>query len=123
MPTAITSEALVMAGHYVLTLLGAVAAYVLSRKTVLEGAGAIAFLQKLFPDKTERFYTIWDFTLTSIFGSIIGVIVFSPQSNLQSLSAGFGWASAVRNLSANYQTTANQTTANPRTVTTARKRS
>ena len=100
MLTAITSDPLVWVTHYVLALLGAVTVYVLSERTVLEGAGAILILRRLFPDRTERFYTFWDLLLTSLLGSIIGLIVYSPQTSLQCLAAGIGWAGAYKSLSA-----------------------
>ncbi len=60
--------------------------------------GATEFLYKVFPDKRNVFYARVDFILVIIIGSVIGYIVFSPNTPIQSLAAGFGWIGAMNTL-------------------------
>ena len=79
--------------HFTITLFGAVAMYVFSLKKGMEGA--IPFLKKFFPGKSQVFYDRTDFFLVSIAGSVIGTIFFAPASTMEALAAGFGWVGAV----------------------------
>jgi hypothetical protein len=78
---------------YLTTLFGAIAMYVFALSKGFDGA--IPFLKKFFPQKSEAFYNRADFVIVIFAGSIIGTICFSPQNSLQALAAGFGWVGAV----------------------------
>jgi hypothetical protein len=79
--------------NYLTTLFGAAAMYVFSLNKGFQGS--VDFLRKFFPDKSEVFYTRFDFFIVIIFGSIIGMIFFSPSTTLEALAAGFGWVGAI----------------------------
>jgi len=79
--------------YYVTTLFGAIAMYVFALNKGFEGA--VPFLKRVFPDRSQVFYDRMDFFVTSVAGSIVGTICFSPQSTLQALAAGFGWVGAM----------------------------
>jgi|SRR5712691_7037416 len=78
---------------YVVTLFGAAAVYVLKLHHDFEGS--TAFFKKIFPGKSEKFYSRLDFFIVSLVGSVIGMIVFQPSNAIQALSAGFGWVSSL----------------------------
>jgi len=78
---------------YLVTLLGATAAYVFSLNKGF--AGAVAFLQRMFPDRGGGFYARLDFFLVIFVGSGLGFILFGPTNNPQALMAGLGWVSTV----------------------------
>lgn len=59
---------------------------------------ATPVIKRLFRDKSEAFYDWSDLLVVVVFGSIIGSIVFHPQSALPALAAGFGWVGAVSTL-------------------------
>lgn len=79
--------------YYLTTLFGATAMYVFALNKGFEGA--IPFLRRFFPNRTDTFYNRVDFFIVILAGSIIGTISFSPQSTLQALAAGFGWVGAM----------------------------
>ena len=79
--------------YYLVTLFGATAMYVFSLNKGFDGA--VGFLKKVFPGRTDSFYYRVDFLIVSFAGSIIGTIFFSPTNNLQVLAAGFGWVGTV----------------------------
>ena len=78
---------------YVVTLFGAAVVNVLKLRHDFEGS--VAFFKKIFPGKSETFYSRLDFVVVSLVGSIIGMIVFQPSNAIQALSAGFGWVSSL----------------------------
>jgi hypothetical protein len=80
--------------YYVITLFGALATCVFSLNKGFQGS--VPFLKKLFPGYDPVFYQRLDCLLVICFGSIIGTIFFAPSSAIQGLTAGFGWASAIK---------------------------
>jgi hypothetical protein len=78
---------------YIITMFGTTAMYVFSLHKGFQGA--MDFLKRCFPDHTPSFYARLDFFLVIVLGSIIGFILFSPATAIQSLCAGLGWVGAM----------------------------
>ena len=76
--------------HYLTTLFGSAAMYIFSLNKGFEGS--TKFLKKFFPGKSQVFYDRLDFFIVVLAGSMIGTIFFNPDSTLEALAAGFGWA-------------------------------
>ena len=83
-------------GLYIVTLFGSLSMYVFSLNKGLPVATPV--IKKLFRNRSESFYDWSDLLVVVVFGSIIGSIVFHPQSALPALAAGFGWVGAVSTL-------------------------
>jgi hypothetical protein len=80
-------------GIYLLTLFGTIATYVFGMQRGFEGA--VSFLRRVLPGRSDAFYHRTDFILVSVFGSMIGAIIFDPHNAFQALAAGCGWVGAL----------------------------
>lgn len=80
-------------GLYATTLMGSAAMYVFSLHQGFEGA--IKFLKRMFPNRSQVFYDRVDFILVTFLGSALGFILLEPKQAAQALTAGLGWVSAV----------------------------
>ncbi|GJH28154.1 hypothetical protein [Caballeronia novacaledonica] len=80
-------------GLYVDTVIGAAAMYVFSLYHGFEGS--VAFLRKMFPNRSNTFYDRCDFIVVTILGSVLGFKLLDPQHPPQAVMAGLGWVSAV----------------------------
>ncbi|HET7464937.1 MAG TPA: hypothetical protein VFJ82_27080 [Longimicrobium sp.] len=78
--------------QYLITLLGAAIVHIY-RQDHIESAAP--FLRQILPRRSAAFYHRADAVLATVSGSLVGFIVFAPQSPLQCLAAGFGWMGAM----------------------------
>lgn len=60
-----------------------------------EFKGALTFLQKMFPNKSERFYFLLDFLIVPIIGALLGYYLLDPISTKASICAGLSWSSTI----------------------------
>ena len=65
---------------------------------------SIKFLKGLFPRRSPAFYFRFDFALSVIIGTCIGVILYSPTTEYQALAAGLGWTAVFSIIKAESQT-------------------
>ena len=79
--------------NYLITLFGATAMYVFSLNRGFDGA--VYFLKRFFPGRSDAFYDRVDFLVVILSGSIVGTVFFSPDNALEALAAGFGWVGAM----------------------------
>ncbi len=82
--------------YFLYTVTGALALYVFSLKKGFKGAEE--FIDRFFPAGHPVLKTLFDLILTVFLGSVIGEIIFSPQSPVAALAAGAGWISAFNTL-------------------------
>jgi hypothetical protein len=80
-------------GRYALTLAGAAMMYAFASDRRLRSVAP--FLRRILPARDPAFYARADAIIVTISGSIIGFIVFAPDTPLHCLAAGFGWIGAM----------------------------
>ena len=85
-----------VAGLYLITLFGTLVMHVFQMNKGFNGSAE--FLRGVFPDRSPVFYTRVDLVVVSFVGSLVGMIVFSPQSAISALAAGCGWVGALNTL-------------------------
>jgi hypothetical protein len=72
-----------------ITLLGCVTAYIFSEQKGVKSS--VRFIKTLFPKRSSVFYFRFDFILSALVGTCIGIILYSPKTEYQALAAGLGW--------------------------------
>jgi hypothetical protein len=61
-----------------------------------EFQGSREFLEHMFPGRTDVYYERADFLLTSVMGSILGMLLVQPATIHTALATGLGWPFIVR---------------------------
>ena len=79
--------------HFSCVLFGAAGMYIFSDHKGFENSKA--FLKAQFPRRKKVFYSRSDFLMTTLVGTLIGLITFSPSNAYEALAAGFGWTGAM----------------------------
>ncbi|MBK9109514.1 MAG: hypothetical protein IPM92_14355 [Saprospiraceae bacterium] len=74
-----------------ITYIGALCGHILSLYSS-EFKGAIPFLEKMFPNKTETFYFRANFLLIPVMGCILAFLLLDPDDIKESLFAGLSWS-------------------------------
>ncbi|MBK8954093.1 MAG: hypothetical protein IPM34_00865 [Saprospiraceae bacterium] len=74
-----------------ITYIGALCGHILSIYSS-EFKGAIPFLEKMFPNKTETFYFRANFILIPVIGSLLAFFLLAPDDIKESLFAGLSWS-------------------------------
>jgi len=85
-----------LAGLYLITLFGTLVMHVFQMNKGFNGT--VEFLKSVFPGKSNVFYTRLDLLLVAVTGSLLGMIIFSPQSAISALAAGCGWVGGLNTL-------------------------
>jgi hypothetical protein len=73
------------------TWLGAICAHLLSLYSD-EFKGTIPFLKRLFPSKSNTFYTRIDFVVLPLIGALLAYILLDPTNLKSSIFAGLSWS-------------------------------
>jgi hypothetical protein len=58
--------------------------------------GSREFLKHMFPGRTPLFYERWDFFVSCVTGSILGMLIVQPASVHTALATGLGWPFIIR---------------------------
>jgi len=95
--------------NYLTTLFGATSMYIFALNKGFDGA--VPFLRRILPERSEALYHRLDFVIVIFAGSVIGSISFSPHNSLQALAAGFGWVGAMNVMMASKISVTNATSA------------
>ncbi|HEY2955738.1 MAG TPA: hypothetical protein VGK89_10870 [Candidatus Eisenbacteria bacterium] len=88
--------AVIASVRFLIVLFGSVAMYVFQLNRGFEGA--LGFLRRILPGRSDAFYSRVDFIVVSLAGSAIGQIIFEPRTPFQALAAGVGWVGAMNSL-------------------------
>lgn len=75
---------------YLATLFAAMVLYIVTLGSGIQKKFE-AFLKGFFPDHSDLFYFRWCFICVVMVGSLIGVVLFNPQTIQQAFGAGLGW--------------------------------
>jgi hypothetical protein len=75
-----------------LTAFGCVAAYAYCDHKGMRNSER--FWKRLMPGRHSSFYFRADFLMSAIFGTIVGIGVYSPRNSHEALAAGLGWTAA-----------------------------
>lgn len=91
MPTWLTE---IITSPLLFTWIGSICGHVLSLYAP-EFKGTKPFLEKLIPQKTEKFYFRLDFLILPIIGALLGYVLLEPTNFKTSLFTGLSWSGAL----------------------------
>jgi hypothetical protein len=89
-------ETRALLGLYLITLFGTLVMHVFQMNKGFKGS--VDFLSEVLPGKSTVFYKRADLILVTVTGSVLGMIIFSPQSAISALAAGCGWVGGLNAL-------------------------
>src|SRR5688572_15537081 len=78
---------------FLITLISAILMYVFALNRGF--GGAVAFLKRAIPNRSEQFYTWFDLIVVTLGGSFIGFVLYSPVDATRAMAAGLGWMGAL----------------------------
>lgn len=74
-----------------LTYIGALCGHILSLYSE-DFKGAVPFLEKIFPNKSQKFYSRIDFLLLPAIGALLAYVLLDPSNLKSSIFAGLSWS-------------------------------
>lgn len=89
---------LVFVGFWLLAYFGALTLYIFVFSNTNDNVGARRFLDRIFPNKSPEFRSRADFIISTILGSLIGIIIYSPQTPIEAYLSGLGWVGALNTI-------------------------
>lgn len=90
---------------FCVTLFGAAITQLLSFK--LDTVGAIPFLKKFWPNKTDLWYYRWNCIILVVVGSLLAFIILEPDTLKASLCAGLTWCGTLQSIGLTLKTNEN----------------